>query len=108
MYETVESMFLNPEEVLKAASQMEESNTVGEPKRRLKMLGLSFGSKEKNLRNPSKDVKNSEENSSRQPFSSFFDGKSSLFLKKPPRPESVSVGDKAACQDENENDWTIV
>uniref|UniRef100_A0A6N2LX30 Rab3GAP catalytic subunit conserved domain-containing protein n=1 Tax=Salix viminalis TaxID=40686 RepID=A0A6N2LX30_SALVM len=107
VYETVESMFLNPEEVLKAASQMEESNTVGEPKRRLKMLGLSFGSKEKNLRNPSKDVKNSEENSSRQPFSSFFDGKSSLFLKKPPRPESVSVGDKAACQDENENDWTI-
>ncbi|KAJ6770280.1 RAB3 GTPASE-ACTIVATING PROTEIN CATALYTIC SUBUNIT [Salix purpurea] len=108
VYETVESMFLNPEEVLKAASQMEESNTVGEPKRRLKMLGLSFGSKEKNLRNPSKDVKNSEENSSRQPFSSFFDGKSSLFLKKPPRPESVSVGDKAACHDENENDWTIV
>ncbi|KAF9672709.1 hypothetical protein SADUNF_Sadunf11G0072700 [Salix dunnii] len=108
VYETVETMFLNPEEVVKAARQMEDSITVGEPKRRLKMLGLSFGSKEKNLRNPSKDVKNSEENSSRQPFSSFFDGKSSLFLKKPPRPESVSVGDKASCQDENENDWTIV
>ncbi|KAH8494093.1 hypothetical protein H0E87_020744 [Populus deltoides] len=108
VYETVETMLLNPEEVLKAARQMEETNTVGEPKRRLKMLGLSFGSKERNSRNPSKDEKNSEENSSRQPFSTFFDGKSSLFLKKPPRPESVSFGDKAAYQDENENDWTIV
>lgn len=108
VYETVETMLLNPEEVLKAARQMEETNTVGEPRRRLKMLGLSFGSKERNSRNPSKDEKNSEENSSRQPFSTFFDGKSSLFLKKPPRPESVSFGDKAAYQDENENDWTIV
>ncbi|KAJ6979581.1 hypothetical protein D5086_021741 [Populus alba] len=108
VYETVETMLLNPEEVLKAARQMEETNTVGEPRRRLKMLGLSFGSKERNSRNPSKDEKNSEENSSRQPFSTFFDGTSSLFLKKPPRPESVSFGDKAAYQDENENDWTIV
>ncbi|KAG6756271.1 hypothetical protein POTOM_039697 [Populus tomentosa] len=108
VYETVETMLLNPEEVLKAARQMEETNTVGEPRRRLKMLGLSFGSKERNSRNPSKDEKNSEENSSHQPFSTFFDGTSSLFLKKPPRPESVSFGDKAAYQDENENDWTIV
>ncbi|XP_011012104.1 PREDICTED: uncharacterized protein LOC105116436 isoform X1 [Populus euphratica] len=106
VYETVETMLLNPEEVLKAARQMEETNTVGEPRR--KMLGLSFGSKERNSRNPSKDEKNSEENSCRQPFSSFFDGKSSLFLRKPPRPESVSFGDKAAYQDESENDWTIV
>lgn len=101
-------MIVNPEEVLKKVKQIEETTiTVGEPKRLFKRLGLNFGSKDRNLRRPStKDEKTSEENSTRQPFSNFFDGKSSLFSKKPPKPESAFLGDKTPCLDEN--DWTIV
>ncbi|KAF2314183.1 hypothetical protein GH714_023924 [Hevea brasiliensis] len=93
VYETVEKILLNPEEVLKAVKHTEEttSTTAGEPKSRFKRLGLNFGSKDRNLRKPSiKDEKNSEI-STRQPFSNFFDGKSSLFSKKPPKPESASA-----------------
>lgn len=101
-------MLLNPEEVLKAIKQTEEttSTTAGELKSRFKRLGLNFGSKDKNLRKSSlKDEKNSEI-SHRQPFSNFFDGKSSLFSKKPPKPEIASVaGDKSP---PDENGWTIV
>ncbi|KAJ9153798.1 hypothetical protein P3X46_027200 [Hevea brasiliensis] len=108
VYETVEKILLNPEEVLKAVKHTEEttSTTAGELKSRFKRLGLNFGSKDRNLRKPSiKDEKNSEI-STRQPFSTFFDGKSSLFSKKPPKPESASAGDKSHCPDEN--GWTIV
>ncbi|XP_028944730.1 uncharacterized protein [Malus domestica] len=82
VYETVETMLLNPEEALRAMNQPDESTTPsGEPKRRFRRLTLNFGGKDKQLRKTaSKDQKNSTSPSS-QPFSSFFDNKSSLFSK---------------------------
>ncbi|TQD71859.1 hypothetical protein C1H46_042608 [Malus baccata] len=82
VYETVETMLLNPEEALRAMNQPDESTTPsGEPKRRFRRLTLNFGGKDKQLRKTaSKDQKNSTSPGS-QPFSSFFDNKSSLFSK---------------------------
>ncbi|KAM1857337.1 hypothetical protein ACFX14_007454 [Malus domestica] len=82
VYETVETMLLNPEEALRAMNQPDESTTPsGEPKRRFRRLTLNFGGKDKRLRKTaSKDQKNSTSPGS-QPFSSFFDNKSSLFSK---------------------------
>ncbi|XP_008226869.2 PREDICTED: rab3 GTPase-activating protein catalytic subunit [Prunus mume] len=119
VYETVETMFQNPEEVLKMMKQPEESTTPsGEPKRRFKRLVLNFGGKDRQLKkSASKDQKNSTSPSS-QPFSSFFDNKSSLFSKKPPKPENASPvetppkpenappAEKPSITDEN--DWTVV
>ncbi|XP_050218959.1 uncharacterized protein LOC126669514 [Mercurialis annua] len=104
VYETVEKILVNPEEVLRAVKQTEETTATGgsEPRRLLKKLGLNFGSKDRNLRKPSPR----DDKSDGQPFSAFFDGKSSLFSKKPPKPESALVGDKTPCPDDN--DWTLV
>lgn len=98
---------LEPEEVLKAVKQAEEATTptAGESKGRFKRLGLNFGNKDRNLRKSS-FKETCSEISPRQQFSNFFDGKSSLFSKKPPKPESASSGDRTPSSDEN--DWTIV
>ena len=97
---------MSPEEVIKTIKQVEETPTMengssgGELKRRFKKLGLNFGGKDKQQRKPPpKDQKNSDENPSRS-FASFFDSKSSLFSKKPPKPENLSQVD--------ESDWTLV
>ncbi|RDX94350.1 Rab3 GTPase-activating protein catalytic subunit [Mucuna pruriens] len=92
VYETVETMLLNPEEAIKMIKQTEESTTItGEPKTPFKRLSLIFGGKDKLLRRSgSKDQINDEEKSGRQSFSSFFDSKSSLFSKKPPKSPSAS------------------
>ncbi|XP_038691822.1 uncharacterized protein LOC119990075 isoform X2 [Tripterygium wilfordii] len=106
VYETVEKMLLNPEELLKTMKQAEETTlNIGEPKRMFKKLNLNFISKDRNARKQ-KDEKHSVESPTRQPFSNFFDGKSSLFSKKPPKPESSSPDDKTPCPDDSE--WTIV
>ncbi|XWS51841.1 hypothetical protein CRYUN_Cryun11dG0017200 [Craigia yunnanensis] len=112
VYETVETMLLSPEEVIKTIKQAEETPTMengspaGELKRRFKKLDLNFGGKDKQQRKPpTKDQKNSDENPSR-PFTSFFDSKPSLFLKKPPKPENLSQLDKSLSIDES--DWTLV
>ncbi|XVE50682.1 hypothetical protein DITRI_Ditri01bG0182900 [Diplodiscus trichospermus] len=112
VYETVETMLLSPEEVIKTMKQTgetsttENGNSASDLKRRFKKLGLNFGGKDKQQRKPpSKDEKNSDENSSR-PFASFFDSKSSLFSKKPPKPEDLSQVDKPLSVDES--DWTMV
>ncbi|KAG6685810.1 hypothetical protein I3842_12G130300 [Carya illinoinensis] len=107
VYETVETMLLNPDEVLTTLKQPEETTApAGETKRRFMRLGINFGGKDKHLRKPaSDDQKGTEENPSRQPFSSFFDSKSSLFSKKPPKPETTPA-EKPSCPDEN--GWTIV
>ncbi|XP_068338219.1 uncharacterized protein [Pyrus communis] len=107
VYETVETMLLNPEEALRAMNQPDESTTPsGEPKRRFRRLTLNFGGKDKQLRKTaSKDPKNSTSPGS-QPFSSFFDNKSSLFSKKPPKPENTSPVEKPS--NTVENDWTVV
>ncbi|ESW14296.1 hypothetical protein PHAVU_008G269100 [Phaseolus vulgaris] len=105
-YETVERMLLNPEEALKMIKQTEESAMVtDEPKSPLKRLSLMFAGKDKLLRRSlSKDQINDEEKSGRQSFSSFFDSKSSLFSKKPPKSESPSPSEKSSL----DAGWTVV
>ncbi|XP_058220105.1 uncharacterized protein LOC131330506 isoform X3 [Rhododendron vialii] len=101
VYETVEMMLLKPEEVLKIIKQPEEATTpAGEPRHRFKRLSLIFGNRHKHSVNKSawKD-QNSEDNTTRQSFSS-------MFSKKPPRPDAPSPGEKPVCS--LENDWTIV
>ncbi|OIW13426.1 hypothetical protein TanjilG_33075 [Lupinus angustifolius] len=107
VYETVEKMLLKPEEVIKMMKKAEESSmTPGEPKRRFKRLLLMFGGKDKMLTSPvSKDQTNDEENPFRQSFSSFFDSKSSLFSKKPPKHGSLSPAENPPCL---ESDWKVV
>ena len=105
VYETVETMLLNPEEALRMLKQTEESPTIGESKGRFKRLRLIFGGKN-NLRRKSvpKEQISSEENHVQQSFSSFFDSKSSLFSKKPPKSGSQSPAEKPC----PESDWTVV
>ncbi|CAN8248290.1 unnamed protein product [Cochlearia groenlandica] len=95
VYETVETMILRPEEVLRSMKQTEDSPSSGsETKRRFKRLGFIFrGNKErKQTRVPSEpEQKSTEPSPGRQSFSSLFDGKSSLFAKRPPKPESVTL-----------------
>ncbi|KAM3744198.1 hypothetical protein ACB098_06G034200 [Castanea mollissima] len=107
VYETVETMLLNPDEVLTMMKQPDETTaTTGELKRRFKRLGFNFGGKDKHSRKPaSTNQKDVEENPGRQPFSSFFDSKSSLFSKKPPKPETAPPAEPLYPV---ENDWMVV
>ncbi|CAK9179513.1 unnamed protein product [Ilex paraguariensis] len=99
VYETVEMMLLNPDEVLKITNQPEETSIAGEPKNRFKRLGFIFGGKDRHGKPESKDQKNSEENPARQQFSS-------IFSKKPPKASSASPAEKPVCS--IENDWTVI
>ena len=93
-------MLLKPEEVLKIIKQPEETTPTGEPRSRFKRLGVIFGNKDRHLdKSASKDQKNYEDNPTRQSFSS-------IFSKKPPRPDAPSPGEKPVCS--LENDWTVV
>ncbi len=100
-------MLLSPEEVLKTlklADEMaagEAENSGDEPKRGFKKLSL-FGSQDRQQRkSPSMDTQYSEGSPPRQPFASFFDSKSSLFSKKPPKPDSSPRIDKRALDEAN-------
>ncbi|XP_006346203.1 rab3 GTPase-activating protein catalytic subunit [Solanum tuberosum] len=97
VYETVETMVLSPDEVIRITFQPEEPSAAppNELKRRFKRLSLIFRNKDK--LSP-RDQKNQEESPLRQPFSS-------MFSKKPPKPDSSSP-DKPVTS--VENDWTIV
>lgn len=99
-------MLLNPDEAFKMMKQTEDSPTVsGEPKSRFKRLSLIFSGKDKLSKKPvSIDQINDEEKPTRQSFSSFFETKSSLFSKKPPRSGCPSPSEKTSL----ETDWTIV
>uniref|UniRef100_A0A7N0UW69 Rab3GAP catalytic subunit conserved domain-containing protein n=1 Tax=Kalanchoe fedtschenkoi TaxID=63787 RepID=A0A7N0UW69_KALFE len=113
VYETIETMLVNPEEVMKIMKQQEEAATTpGEQsKRRFRRLSLYFGRDKQSKRPPpsSKDQKAAEE-PMRQSFSNFFDSKSSLFSRKPPRSGSASASptpsDKPTSSDDR--DWTLV
>ncbi|OIT26630.1 PREDICTED: rab3 GTPase-activating protein catalytic subunit [Nicotiana attenuata] len=98
VYETVESMVLGPDEVIRITFQPEEPTAApaNELKSRFKRLSLIFGNKDK--LSP-QGQKNQEESPLRQPFSS-------IFSKKPPKPGSSSPADKPVTP--VENDWTIV
>ncbi|KAK4355235.1 hypothetical protein RND71_024206 [Anisodus tanguticus] len=106
VYETVETMVLSPDEVLRIAFQPEEPTAApaNELKSRFKRLSLIFGNKDK--LSP-QGQKNQEESSLRQPFSS-------MFSKKPPKPGSSPPVDKPVTSPADkpvtsvENDWTIV
>ncbi|XP_015080321.1 rab3 GTPase-activating protein catalytic subunit [Solanum pennellii] len=97
VYETVETMVLSPDEVIRITFQPEEPSAApaNELKSRFKRLSLIFRNKDK--LSP-RDQKNQEESPLRQPFSS-------IFSKKPPKPDSSSP-DKPVTS--VENDWTIV
>uniref|UniRef100_A0A1J3CX78 Rab3 GTPase-activating protein catalytic subunit n=1 Tax=Noccaea caerulescens TaxID=107243 RepID=A0A1J3CX78_NOCCA len=88
VYETVETMLLRPEEVLRSMKQTEESPSNGsETKRRFKRLGFIFRGKERNQKRvPSETEQKSTEPSPRQSFSNLFD-----FAKRPPRPENGTL-----------------
>ncbi|KAL9160050.1 hypothetical protein ABFS82_08G174300 [Erythranthe guttata] len=98
VYETVETMLLNKDEVINVTIQPEETAAAGEMRNRFKRLSLIFGGKNKSSsKTPSKDSTNTEENSGRQTFS--------LFSKKPPKP-AASPSEKPSGS--VENDWTIL
>ncbi|MCH93597.1 rab3 GTPase-activating protein catalytic subunit-like, partial [Trifolium medium] len=107
VYETMETMLLNPEEALKMMNPSEESTaTTGETKRRFKKLSHIFAGKDKLLsRSFLKDKINNEEKKIRQSFSSFFDKKSTLFSKKPPKDGKLSPAETTPSL---EDDWTII
>ncbi|KAK7316777.1 hypothetical protein RJT34_00493 [Clitoria ternatea] len=107
IYESVETMLLNPHEALKMMKHTEESTMItGERKRRFKKLSHIFGGKDKLLAgHVGKDEVNDEEKPIRQTFSSFFDSKSSLFLKKPPKSGNIYPTMKPPSL---ESDWTFV
>ncbi|CAN4104000.1 unnamed protein product [Withania somnifera] len=98
VYETVETMVLSPDEVIKITFQPEEPTAASgnELKSRFKRLSLIFRNKDKLSPH---DQKNQEESPLRQPFSS-------IFSRKPPKPGSSSPVDKPITS--VENDWTIV
>ncbi|XP_061368119.1 uncharacterized protein LOC133311118 [Gastrolobium bilobum] len=107
VYETVETMLLNPEEALKMMKHTEESTmNNGESKRRFKKLSHIFGGKDRLMTRPIRhDQINNEEKPIGQSFSSFFDSKSSLFSKKPPKHGNLSTAEKPSSL---ESDWTLV
>ncbi|KAM6554199.1 hypothetical protein CsatB_014961 [Cannabis sativa] len=110
VYETVERMLDNPEEVLNTVKVAEDTpSPEGEPKRLFKRLNLNFGGIERNLRKPaSKEHKNSSDGDKArgQAFSSLFDGRSLLFSKRPPKPGSMPHAEKPTTL--HENAWTII
>ncbi|CAI0379727.1 unnamed protein product [Linum tenue] len=110
VYETMEAMIVNPDEVVKAMKQADEARTPGSETKRISFLklGLNFGIKDRNPRKPSpRSESSSEESPMKQQFSNFFEGKSSLFSKnKPPKPGSASPGEKTPSAEDS--DWTLV
>ncbi|XP_010536669.1 PREDICTED: rab3 GTPase-activating protein catalytic subunit [Tarenaya hassleriana] len=95
VYETVETMLSRPDEVMRSMKQTEESPVSGngKGKNRFKRLGFIFRGKERGQKKQSEEEeeeggKGYEPSPNRQSFSSFLDAKSSLFSKRPPRPET--------------------
>ncbi|KAJ0046143.1 hypothetical protein Pint_04100 [Pistacia integerrima] len=110
VYETVETMLTHPEEVPMNQAEATTPNA-DEPKSRFKRLTLNFVKDRQQRKLAIKDLKNSDESPAplRQPFANFFDGKSSLFSKKPPKPDCPCPSpapEKPPCP--VETDWTIV
>ncbi|XP_021755725.1 uncharacterized protein LOC110720935 [Chenopodium quinoa] len=108
VYETVEAMFLRPDDVMKAVKQSEDTNAAPEePKPRFKKLSQIFGRKNRSKKSSSDENNSAEEAPARQPFSNFFDSKSTLFSKKPPKPENTPPPANNS-SGSDENDWTVV
>ncbi|KAI4321963.1 hypothetical protein MLD38_035281 [Melastoma candidum] len=111
VYETVEMMLLKPEDAQRLVKQQEESNSSGgEPRRLFKRLNFNFVNRDRSPKEQDpRNEKPKEDNPVRQSLSNFFDSKSSLFSKKPPKPCSSASSPAERppiCPDES--DWTIV
>ncbi|XP_021852729.1 uncharacterized protein [Spinacia oleracea] len=108
VYETVEAIFLRPDDVMKAVKQSEDVNAAPEePKPRFKKLTQMFGRKNRTRKSSSEENNSTEDPPNRQPFSNFFDSRSTLFSKKPPKPENTQPpANNSSGLDEN--DWTVV
>ncbi|XP_073151384.1 uncharacterized protein [Henckelia pumila] len=92
VYETMETMLLNQDEVIKITNLPEETTAAGDPRNRFKKLSLIFGGKGKSSsKTPSK---NNEENTLLQPFS--------IFSKKPPKPNASPCDKPASSIDSHE------
>ncbi|CAO2833578.1 unnamed protein product [Amaranthus hypochondriacus] len=107
VYETVEAMFIRPDDVMKAVRQPDDANAnQEEPKSRFKKLSQVFGRKNKSRKSSSEENNSSEDCPTRQPFANFFDSRASMFGKKPPKPEYTQSPTKPSVPDDN--DWTVV
>ncbi|KAH9606317.1 hypothetical protein KSS87_000232 [Heliosperma pusillum] len=105
VYETVEAIFVRPEDVVKVMKQPEDANS-DEPKHRFKKFTQIFNRKNR-PRKSTPDEGSPDDTPTRQPFSNFFDSRSSLFSKKPPKPENPPSQATNPCG-LDENDWTVV
>lgn len=94
-------MLSSPDEVISITKNPNEASTTGDQKSRFKRLSFIFGGKDRQLGKTSqRDLKNSEETSTPQsPFST-------IFSKKPPRPDNASPADKPVLS--SDSDWTVV
>ncbi|CAI0437266.1 unnamed protein product [Linum tenue] len=103
VYETIETMLVNPDEIVKAMKQADDACTPGSETKR-----SSFPKLGPNPRKPSpRRESGSDDSPMKQQFSNFFEGKSSLFSKnKPPKPGSASPGEKTPSAEDS--DWTLV
>ncbi|KAL2944726.1 Rab3 GTPase-activating protein catalytic subunit [Bienertia sinuspersici] len=109
VYETVEAMFVRPDDVMKSMKQPEDViDPPEEPKTpRFKKLTQMFGRKNRSRKSSSAEQNSTEDTSTHQPFSNFLDNKSSLFSKKPPKPENTQLQANNS-SGSDENDWTMV
>lgn len=85
VYETVEMMLLNPDEVLNMTKNPDEDPTAGDQKSKLKRLSFIFGGKDRQSRKTPKD----------QNFAS-------IFSKKPPKPGNASSAEKPVSSVDND------
>ncbi|CAO2835931.1 unnamed protein product [Amaranthus hypochondriacus] len=106
VYETVEAIFVRPDDVIKAVRQPEDANTTQEPKSRFKKLSQVFGRKNKSTKSSSEENYSSEDSQTRQSVATFSDRRASMFGKRPPKPEYTQSPTNPSGSDEN--DWTIV
>ncbi|KAL8144308.1 hypothetical protein V2J09_017340 [Rumex salicifolius] len=87
VYDSVEAMLVRPDSFMKMIKQREEE--YDEPKRRFMGLSNVFNKKNRpQTKTATKEQRSSDDKQARHSFSSFFDNKSSLFSKKPPKPEN--------------------
>lgn len=105
VYETLEAMLMRPEDVIRMLKQPEDTNAPEEPKHRLKKFTQIFGRRSK--KSGPDAQRNLEDSPTRLSLSNLFDGKSSFFSRKPPKPESPqSPMIRPSGQDEN--GWTVI
>ena len=98
---------MRPEDVIRMLKQPEDTNAPEEPKHRLKKFTQIFGRMSRSKKSGPDAQRNLEDSPTRSSLSNLFDGKSSFFSRKPPKPESPqSPMIRPSGQDEN--GWTVI